>query len=113
MFSFYFICRHRICVEEFPKLLSKASDGQTLQTVSSAKKSQIKLNGNYTRKLDFPLDDQQPPISVTNTSQSIDNENNNNSNNNVSVHNSSKISDSELSPKDDSGSEYHIYSNLR
>ena len=56
----------------------------------------------------FPLDDQQPSTSVIVTASESDGNgnNNNNNNNNASVDRSSEISDSELFPEDDTGSEY-------
>jgi hypothetical protein len=44
--SFYFICRPRLSVDEIAKLLSEASGGENLSTLSSTKKSPIKLKGN-------------------------------------------------------------------
>jgi propanediol dehydratase small subunit len=84
------------------KLLAEVSDGENSPTVSSPKKSPAKLKGNCTRKPDFPLDDQQPSLSETVTSQSDDNENNYNAH----VDSSSDVSDNELSLEDESGSEY-------
>jgi hypothetical protein len=74
---FFLIFRSKINVEDTVQATSREdSDGENSPSVSFP--SPTKLKGNRSRKLDFPLDDQQPSTSVFLTISRSDNNQNNN-----------------------------------